>query len=116
MLIQYILVLLIKPRIFDISVDFYFLNVFSSLLSNLLQIIERTIVLLKTYGILEFLSFLYLLNKAIDFFHPHLFRIYSKNKFLASNNFWILVLLYHPFHIRWEKINLYNLTNFYHLT
>ena len=52
------------------------------------------------YDISGFLNFN--ANNAIDFFH---FSV------LVPEN--ILVLFYHSFYIRLEKINLYNLANFY---
>ena len=52
----YCSILLIKPRIFSISID-SFLNIFLSLLPNFLQIIQRTDVFSKKYDILRFLNF-----------------------------------------------------------
>ena len=52
--------LLIKSIIFSISIDSSSLNIFLSLLSHLLQIIEKTNAFRKIYDILRFLNLLYL--------------------------------------------------------
>ena len=52
---------MIKPGIFNISIDSSSLNIFSCSFSHLLQIIERSNVFLsKIYDILGFLKFLHL--------------------------------------------------------
>ena len=53
-------VLLIKQKIFYISIGFSSLNIFSYSVSESLQIIERANVFLKIYDISEFLNFIYL--------------------------------------------------------
>ena len=53
--------LLIKPRVFNISTDSSSVNDFSSLLLYILQIIEVT-VLSKMHNILEYLNLLYILH------------------------------------------------------
>ena len=53
---------LIKHRIFNTSIDFSSLNIFSSLLLHLSQIIESSDVLSKIYDISGFLNFLYSLH------------------------------------------------------
>ena len=55
------LLLLTKPRIFNISIDCSFLSIFSSSIPHLLQMLERTNVLSQTYDILGFLNSLYFL-------------------------------------------------------
>ena len=73
---------------------------------HLLQIIEKTNAFSKMYDILGFLNSLYL---------PQVARCISFTLiFLVIEN--ILVLFCHYFHIRWEKINLYHLANFYLLS
>ena len=54
-------VLLIKPRIFNISIDSSALNIFSSSLPHLLQILRRSGVLSQIYDTLVFLNSLYFL-------------------------------------------------------
>ena len=50
-----------KPRIFNISMDFCSLNIFSSSLLHLLQVIERTNVFAKRYDVFIFIYlFIYL--------------------------------------------------------
>ena len=63
-------ILLIKPRIFNIS----------SPIPHLLQILERSNVSSQTYDILDVLNSLYFLH-LIDFSHPNLFEIYSQKGF-----------------------------------
>ena len=55
--ILYSSIFLIKPRICNISIDCSSLKIFSSLLSHLQQIIERTNVLSKIHDILGLLKF-----------------------------------------------------------
>ena len=57
-----LLMLLTKPRTFNISVDSAPLNNALSLLPQLSKIIERTSVLSKIYHYSGFLNFLYLLS------------------------------------------------------
>ena len=96
---------IIKPRTFDISIDSSSLNNFLSSFLHLLQIIERTNVFSKRYDILGFFKFYIPTgSNAIYFFH------------LFQNVENILLLLYHSFHNHQEKINLYILINFYHLS
>ena len=59
--IYYFLILLIKTSS-NISIDSSSVNIFSSLLPHLPQIIERTNVLPKIYDIVGFLDLLYLLT------------------------------------------------------
>ena len=54
--------LLIKPTVFNISIDSSSLNIFSSLLPHLSQITERNNFLSKICYILGFLNCLYLLE------------------------------------------------------
>ena len=54
-------VLLIKTRIFSILIDSFSLNIFSSSLPHLLQILGRSSVLSQTYDTLVFLNSLYFL-------------------------------------------------------
>ena len=54
--------LLIKPRIFNISIDSSSLNIFSYSFPHLLQILERSNVLLQIYDILGYLNSLYFLQ------------------------------------------------------
>ena len=77
--------LLIKPRIFDISIDSSSLNFFSSSFLHLLGITERTNVFSKMYDILGFSNFLYL---------PQITK-YNFFIFLIIKN--ILVLFCHSF-------------------
>ena len=58
----YLFMLLVIPIILNISIDSSFLNICSSLLQQLLKIIQRANVLSKIYDILGFLNFLYLLH------------------------------------------------------
>ena len=51
-----------KLRIFNISIDSSSLDIFSASFLHLLQIIERTNVFSKSYGILGISNFLYLLQ------------------------------------------------------
>ena len=76
----------IKPRIFNISIDSSFLNVFSHSFLQLQQIIERTKVVSKMYDILGFSNFLYLPQVT-----QHIFFIV-----LVIEN--ILVFFYHSLH------------------
>ena len=63
-------ILLIKPRIFNISIDSSSLNAFSSSFLHLLQIIERTSVFSKRYYIFGFFKFFMLpTDNTISFFH-----------------------------------------------
>ena len=57
-----LLICIIKICIFNVLIDSSFLNMFSSLLPDLLQILERTNVLSKMYGISGFFNFVYLLH------------------------------------------------------
>ena len=61
-MIYYQPILLIKPRIFNFSIDSSSLNIFSSLLPHFSQIIERTNILSKIFDILGFSNFLYSLR------------------------------------------------------
>ena len=88
----YSLILLIKSINFNISIDYYSLNIFSSLLPHLLQIIERA----NSYSSILKSPLLVTLN-AIDFSHLHMLESIHKRNFLFREN--ILVLFYRPFHI-----------------
>ena len=70
-------ILLIKPRIFNISVDSSSLIFFSFSRPPLppLQILERSNVLSQIYDILD------LAISAMDFTHPNLFKIYLPKEF-----------------------------------
>ena len=71
--------LLIKLKIFNIFIDFFSsLNIFSTLLSHLLQILGKSNVFSKMCDILGFLNFLYLSKPHNRFFHLNLFRTYWK--------------------------------------
>ena len=59
---------------------------------------------MKIDHILGFLNFLYLPQ-----IMQYTFLILTFLEFIEN----ILVLLFHSFHVRYEKINWYNLTNFY---
>ena len=72
----------IKRRIFNISIDSSSLNIFSSLLRHLLQILERSNVLSQIYDILGFLISLHFALRTIDFSHPNLFKIYSEEEII----------------------------------
>ena len=100
----YFSILLIRSRIFNISLDSASLNIFSSSFLHLMQILERSNVFSKRYDILGFSNFLYLPQiKQYNFF------IF----FIIENT---LVLFYHSIHNRYKKINLYTLINCYVLT
>ena len=88
----------------NISIESSSLNIFLYSFLHLLQIIEKTNVFSKKYDILGFPNFLYL---------PQIMQ-YFFLIFLVIEN--ILVLFYHPSHNYLEKINLYNLANFYLIT
>ena len=88
-----------KPRIFNISMDFCSLNIFSSSLLHLLQVIERTNVFAKRYDVFIFIYlFIYLL--IFNFFIFTLFTvdlkllIYTKKSLyiLYSNNIELIVV------------------------
>ena len=93
----------IKPRIFNISTDFFSLIFFSSSFLHLVQIIERASVFSMMCDILGFSSFLYL--PQITQYNVFLLT------FLVIEN--ILVLFYHSLHNHYDKINLYNPANLY---
>ena len=77
----------IKPRIFNISIDSFFLSIFfSCLFLHLLQIIERANVFSKRYDSLGFSNFLYL---------PQITQV---NILIFYLNKDILVLFYHSSH------------------
>ena len=78
--------LLIKLRNFNISIDYSALNIFSSSLLHLLEIIERTNSFSSGYDISGFSNFLYL---------PQI-KQYNFFILLIMEN--ILVLFYHSFH------------------
>ena len=79
-------ILLIKPRIFNISIDSSSLNISSSSFSHLLQIIERINIFSKRYNVLVFQIF-YTYRKQCN----AIFFI-----FLVIQN--ILILFYHSFY------------------
>ena len=58
----------IKPKIFNILIDYFPLNSFSLLFLHLLQITERTKKFFYKYDILDFLNFLHLLRITQDNF------------------------------------------------
>lgn len=75
----YFFKLTINSIIFNVSILSCFLNITSSLLSHLLQIIARTSVLLKVHDILEFKNFQYLLHLM-----QYMFFVYVLNKFIST--------------------------------
>ena len=87
----------------NILIDSSSLNILSSSFLHLTQIIERTKVFSKMYDILGFLNFLCLPQiTQHHFFHLDRFSYW---------NYLSIILLF--FHIFQEKINFYNLFNFY---
>ena len=87
----------------NIPLDSSFLNIFSSSFLHLVQIIEKTNVFLK-HDVLDFSNFLY--SPQITQYNFFIFLVTEIN----------LVLFYHFSHNHQEKMNLYNLANFYFLT
>ena len=73
--IWYFYIVLIKPRVFNVSFDSFSLNIFSSLFSQLLQILETSNVLSQTHDVLRFLKLLYFSLITIDVSHPNLFKL-----------------------------------------
>ena len=92
----YCSILLIKRRIFNILIDSSSLNIFSSLLAHLLQIIERTNVSSKMYDILGFLNFLCLQQAT-----QQILFILAFSELIENT----LKLFCHLLHFRLEKIN-----------
>ena len=73
---------MIKPRIFNSSFHFFFLNIFFIIFS---QTIEKLNILSKIDDILEFLKFLYLLHLMQHIFLSFHFRIYQEKTNLVLN-------------------------------
>ena len=77
---------LIKPRIFDKSIDSFSLNIFRSSLPRLLQTLKGSNILSQIYDILGFLNSLYLATPStINLSYPNLAKIYAQKEFF---NYW----------------------------
>ena len=97
----------------NVSTDFSSLNIFSSSFLHLLQIRERTNVFSKVYDILVYKCIMYGFSGFLYLPQIMQYNFFTLTLLVMEN---VLVLFYHSFHIHWEKINLYNLANFYLLT
>ena len=100
-------ILSIKQRMFNISIDSSFLNIFSSSLSHYLQIGGRNNVLPQIYYIFSFLNSPYFLHLVQQIFIILIFLKSIQKKINYRNYYYFTIL-----HIFLIKINLYNLANF----
>ena len=99
-------ILLIKTRFFNISTDSSSSNIFFIFISNLLQVIERTIFFKKMYDVSGFLNFLYLPQIRLNFFiltflvitilHYSYLNIELPNEFLMIHTHQNLLHMTHP--------------------
>ena len=102
--IFYLFILLIQPRIINISTDSSSLNILSLLLLHLSQKVERTNILLKTYKILDCFSFIYFGHLIQQIFF--IYKIFFFDKIL-SISFTSIFNQPFPFKIVQWTINLF---------